>query len=221
MKALAEVHHRRLFFVLVPALVLLDQATKLWIRVGLPLDASGRPLTPVGVASRLPHRITVIPGFFDIVHVKNRGAAWGLMGGNDHRMLFFFVVTVAAFALILSYYRKLKPSDRLLAFSLSMIFAGAAGNFIDRMAFSEVTDFLDFYATGWAAPIARKIIGSSHWPAFNVADICIVVGVGFFAWHSLFIEGKEGADSGEAPPGSESTNDSGVETVPSGGAPTP
>lgn len=218
---MADIHHRRLFFVLVPLLVLLDQASKIWIRVGLPIDEAGRAITEQGVATRLPHRIGVIPGFFDIVHVENRGAAWGLMGGSSLRLWFFLVVTLAAFALILSYYRKLRPGQRLLAFSLCAIFAGAAGNFIDRMIYGQVTDFLDFYATGAAAPVVRKIIGSSHWPAFNVADICICVGVGLFAWHSLFIEGKEGPDPADEPDESESNNGSGVETVPSAGAPTP
>jgi signal peptidase II len=172
-------YYRRLFFILVPALVILDQITKAWIRVGLPMDDRGRA-----------PRIKVIEGFFNIVHAKNPGAAWGLLGTNDYRMIFFTVVTLVAFVLILGYYRQLTAGDRVLAVGLCSVFAGAAGNFIDRLLFREVTDFLQFYASGSLGVTIKDVFGSRYWPAFNVADICINVGVGLFIVHVLFIEPK-------------------------------
>ncbi len=133
------------------ALVLLfDQATKVYIDASMPLHDS----------------IAVIPGFFSITHVRNPGAAFGFLAGASplFRNIFFVGVTVAAILLILHYLRTSKAQDRLLAFSLSLILAGAVGNLIDRIRFGEVIDFLDVY------------VGSHHWPAFNVADSAISVG---------------------------------------------
>jgi signal peptidase II len=130
------------------------------------------------------------------VHAKNPGAAWGLFGEAEYRFVFFTVVTLAAFVLILGYFRQLTEHDRLLAVSLSSVFAGAGGNYIDRLLYREVTDFLQFYLPrsstvgGWLVDVFH----TSYWPAFNVADICINVGVALFIWHVLFIEGKRKSD---------------------------
>ena len=130
--------------------LLFDQATKVYIDASMPLHDS----------------IAVIPGFFSITHVRNPGAAFGFLAGASplFRNIFFVSVTVAAILLILHYLRTSKAQDRLLAFSLSLILAGAVGNLIDRIRFGEVIDFLDVY------------VGSHHWPAFNVADSAISVG---------------------------------------------
>lgn len=173
--------YKGLFFALVPALLILDQVTKAAIRVGLPIEATARR-----------PKIVVIPGFFNIVHAKNPGAAWGLFGTSEHRILFFSVVTLVAFVMILGYYRQLRVGDRLLAVALCSVFAGAAGNFADRLLYREVTDFLQFYVsqqTGLGSWL-KATFRTSYWPAFNVADICINVGVGLFIWHVLFIEGR-------------------------------
>ena len=172
-------YYRKVFFVLMPVLLVLDQVTKAIIRVQLPLEQG----------MRRP-KVVVIEGFFNIVHAKNPGAAWGIFGQSEHRMIFFTVVTLIAFVMILGYYRQLGPKDRLLAVSLSSIFAGAAGNFIDRLLYREVTDFLQFYLSGGVGEFIKDKFGTSYWPAFNVADICINVGVGLFIWHVLFIEGR-------------------------------
>ena len=179
-------HFRRLFFILVPVLILLDQATKAAIRVGLPLDSM-----PDGVRR---YKVVVIEGFFNIVHVKNPGAAWGILGEASltTRMLFFTTVTLLAFVMIVGYYRQLRSTDRLLAISLCCVFAGAAGNFMDRLYERVVTDFLQFYLSGAPGEWVANTLGTRYWPSFNVADICINVGVGLFIWHVLFIEGKHG-----------------------------
>ena len=173
-------YHRRIFFILVSSLFVLDQVTKASIRHWMP-PASTRP------------KKAVIDGFFNIVHAENTGAAWGILGESEHRMLFFTVVTLVAFVMILGYFRNLRPDDKLLAISLSAVFAGAAGNFADRLIFQKVTDFLHFYLSGGVGDFVADKLGTSYWPAFNVADICINVGVGLFIWHVLFIEGKREA----------------------------
>ncbi len=183
-------HHRNVFLTLVPILVVLDQVTKWLIRSRLPLEPG----------QRRP-KVVVIDNFFNIVHAKNPGAAWGLFGEAEYRMVFFTVVTLVAFVLILGYFRQLTAQDRLLAISLSSVFAGAAGNFIDRLLFREVTDFLQFYLPRDSTVGAWLVetVKTSYWPAFNVADICINVGVGLFIWHVIFIEGKrEAAAKAEA-----------------------
>jgi len=188
--------HYRLFAIFVPILVVLDQVTKYWIRETMNLGA----------------RREVIPGFFNLTHQENRGAAWGILADAEWRLPFFVVVTLIAFIVIIGYYRNLKDDEDLMAWSLLAIFAGALGNFIDRLSpRHSVTDFLDFYASGWAAPIVRKIIGHNHWPSFNVADSCITIGVVLFAYHAIVIElqaRRDGSAESPGPAASESESES-------------
>ena len=173
--------HTRLFAIVVTVSVITDQITKHLARD----------------AMKLRERIEVIPGFFNLTHQENPGAAWGILGTNEYRLVFFTLITLVAFVVIIGYFRKLRDDEHVLAWALSLIFSGAAGNFIDRMSPRHtVTDFLDFYASGAAAPLVRKVLGSAHWPAFNVADSCISVGVTLFVIHILFLEVRpESADS--------------------------
>ncbi len=138
------------FGVTAALVLLLDQATKIYIDASMPLHDS----------------FSVIPGLFSITHVRNPGAAFGFLAGASplFRNVFFVGVTLAAILLILHYVRTSKAEERLLTLSLSLILSGAVGNLIDRIRFGEVIDFLDVY------------IGSHHWPAFNVADSAISVG---------------------------------------------
>lgn len=130
--------------------ILLDQLTKAWIIATLPL-----------------HEVhVVIDGFFNIIHVRNPGAAFGFLAGAApmFRSIFFVAVTLAAILLILHYLRTVLGGEFPLIGSLALILAGAVGNLIDRIRFGEVVDFLDVY------------IGTYHWPAFNVADAAISTG---------------------------------------------
>ncbi|GAB4174310.1 MAG: signal peptidase II [Geothermobacteraceae bacterium] len=115
---------------------------------------------------RLYESVPVIDGLFNLTYVRNKGAAFGILADSDWRRPFFIVVTLVACAFILGYLRRLGNERRLAPLSLSLIFAGALGNLIDRVRFGEVIDFLDVY---WR---------QYHWPAFNVADSAITVGVG-------------------------------------------
>ena len=118
--------------------------------------------------------ITVIPGFFNLTYVRNRGAAFGMLAGvpGIWRSAFFIVVTVIAIAAIVLLIRK--TSERLLVAAFSLIAGGALGNLIDRIRYGEVVDFIDWY------------VRSHHWPTFNVADSAISVGVGLLVIDMLF-----------------------------------
>ncbi len=189
-----------------PTLVVVDQLTKIWIRSRAAAyvaeaEEAGRRAKP----TQWEH--TVIPDFFDLIYAKNPGAAWGLMANYEHRLVVFLVVSVVAFVVIGLYYRTLTDRDNWLAAALALILSGAIGNFIDRVRFGFVTDFLDFYV-GWEGSLKDFISSHSrtvHYPTFNVADIAIVVGVGIFLIHVLVIEtfrrppedGDEAEDDGD------------------------
>ncbi|MCF8111680.1 MAG: signal peptidase II [Desulfobacteraceae bacterium] len=124
----------------------------------------------------LYRHIEVIPGFFNIVHYRNPGGAFGLLASNSgfYLSLVFLAVTVAAMGLIIYLYSSLSPRNRLPVAGLALVFGGAAGNMIDRLRFGNVVDFIDVY------------IGKYHWPAFNIADSAISVGVIIFAGYVIF-----------------------------------
>src|SRR5882672_12847952 len=107
---------------------------------------------------------TVIPGFFDIVHARNRGAAFSMFADSTSAWRPFFLIgmSLAALVLVAGILRNASRLDRPTAIGLSLILGGALGNVFDRIVSGAVTDFLDFY------------IGDLHWPAFNVADSAIV-----------------------------------------------
>ena len=110
--------------------------------------------------------VTVIPGFFDLVNIRNRGAAFGFLNRSDIEWQFwlFFVATLLAVGSIFYIMRGLKERSPLLVTGLGCILGGALGNLTDRVRFRAVVDFLDFYWHDW------------HWPAFNIADTAICIG---------------------------------------------
>jgi signal peptidase II len=118
--------------------------------------------------------ITVIPGFFNLTHVRNRGAAFSLLSGAPaaFRSVFFITITLIAVAVIAVLIRK--AHERLLVVSFSLIASGAVGNVIDRIRYGEVVDFIHWY------------IRSYSWPSFNIADSAISVGVALLAIDMLF-----------------------------------
>jgi len=135
-----------------PALliVVLDQVSKLFVIRGL----------------RVHESVPVIEGFFNLVHVRNRGMAFGFMNRTHADFGFWLLVStsIIAIALLLFWFFRLKDGDTRITLGLSLILGGAVGNLIDRLRFREVVDFLDVFA------------GSYHWPAFNVADAAITTG---------------------------------------------
>lgn len=108
--------------------------------------------------------IPIIPGFFNLRHDRNTGAAFGVLAG--HRTL-LILITIAALAFIFAYYLRFRKS-RWMQVSLGFLLGGAIGNFIDRIRLGEVVDFLQF-------GIASKGL---FWPTFNVADVSVCIGAG-------------------------------------------
>jgi signal peptidase II len=140
-------------------------------------------LTKWLVVRRLPlaHDVSIIPGFFQLSHWENTGAAFSMFADSTSPwrtagLIAFSTLAVVVISLLLW---KHGPKLDATAIALSLILGGAFGNLWDRIAKGTVTDFLDFY------------IGLNHWPPFNVADSAIVVGSIFLAWTILF--GKQQA----------------------------
>ena len=127
--------------------------------------------------------VPVIDGFFSFTYVRNSGAAFGILHSapSYFRDPFFIAVPIIALFIIGFFYYKLPENQKLTASALSLILSGAVGNLIDRLRFGYVIDFLDFY------------VKTYHWPAFNVADSCIVVGVSILFVLSFFKENPLGS----------------------------
>ena len=132
--------------------------------------------------------ISIIPNLFQIVHVRNTGAAFGIGANADSSLVPILLNTgaIAVFIVVVIYALKSAVSDRLLQVGLHLILGGAIGNLLDRFRFGYVVDFLDAYV----------VIGSRehHWPAFNVADSAICIGIGLL----FFDMRKKPEESAEA-----------------------
>jgi len=139
----------RLLAIVSIVVLVLDQATKLYVDRNF----------------RLHESVTVVPDFFHFTYVRNKGAAFGIFADSAVRIPFFITISILAAVGILWYLRRLQGGQTLQVFSLSLIFAGAVGNLIDRVRLGEVIDFIDVH---WY---------QYHWPAFNIADSAITVGV--------------------------------------------
>ena len=142
---------------IVSSVVILDQFTK-WL---------------VMSTMRLHESIPIVSHLFSLTYIRNSGAAFGILAGSHSgfRLVFFAITSVLALALLGTIYVRLSPTDWLGQVSVAAIFGGAVGNLIDRVRFGAVIDFLDFSLLGY------------HWPAFNVADAAITVGVCFLIDH--------------------------------------
>ena len=121
--------------------------------------------------------IAVIDSLFNITHVRNTGGAFSLLASSSRtvRLPFFLLVSVIAVVVLLFFVRRVRPEQRLLLFALGVILGGALGNFVDRLVYGGVTDFLDFHWHGY------------YWPAFNVADSCITTGMLILLVYSLLV----------------------------------
>jgi signal peptidase II len=115
----------------------------------------------------------VVTPFFNLVLVYNSGAAFSFLAGAGGWQKWFFVVLALGISLWLLSLLRQHAGERLLPLALSLILGGAIGNVIDRLRFDAVVDFLDLHLAGY------------HWPAFNVADSAITVGVLLMLWHQI------------------------------------
>ena len=138
---------------LLPALVVivLDQLTKALVLARMDLHQS----------------IPVIEGFFDLTYVRNTGAAFGILAGSlaAYRVPLLLGVSVLALVVLFWFVRTVPVERWAVIAACGAVLGGAVGNMLDRLAYGEVIDFLDVY------------VGAYHWPAFNVADAAITVGV--------------------------------------------
>lgn len=144
----------RLLLITTTLSLVLDQLSKLYIDQTFKLYQS----------------LVVIENFFNITYIRNQGAAFGIFADSSFRVPFFIGIAVVAGVAILWAIHRLRDDQKLLCFGLSLIFSGAIGNLIDRIRLGEVIDFLDVH---WY---------QYHWPAFNVADSAICVGVALLLW---------------------------------------
>jgi signal peptidase II len=149
----------------VAAIVVVDQVTKAVVDRTMPLH----------------HSIPIIDGFFNLTYIRNTGAAFGIFSGSHEvfRLPFLIGVAILAIGFILMMLKRLRDGETGLTLALAFILGGAAGNLIDRILYGEVIDFLDVYWSHY------------HWPAFNVADSCITIGVGITLFYLIRAKGDD------------------------------
>jgi signal peptidase II len=139
-------------------ITVLDQVTKYVVRLTFAVGES-RP---------------VIHGFFDLTYVRNTGAAWGILGGQNASLTILSIVMLAA---ILCFRRSFLSDTWEHRVALGLMVGGIVGNLMDRLRLGWVTDFLDFHWSGY------------HWPSFNVADAAICIGVGIYILSAMWLAG--------------------------------
>lgn len=149
----------------VTAIVVVDQLTKAIVDRTLPLH----------------HSIPIIGGFFNLTYIRNTGAAFGIFSGSHEvfRLPFLIGVSILAIGFILIMLRRLRDRETGLTLALAFILGGAIGNLIDRILYGEVIDFLDVYWSRY------------HWPAFNVADSFITIGVAITLFYLIRAKGDD------------------------------
>ena len=138
-------------FVISSALIVIDQYTKFMVTLHIPLNYS----------------VKVVEGFFNLTHIRNSGVAFGIFSEQNSELkpyLLIFVSIIAIMAILVIFHQTGKDK-RMVQTGLVLVFSGAIGNLIDRVLHKEVIDFIDFF------------VENQHWPAFNVADSCITIGV--------------------------------------------
>lgn len=141
--------------------------------------------------------ITLIPGVLDITSVRNRGAAFGIMAHASEQARSWVLVGVSALAVVLLtvFFLKTRPREKLARVSAALVIGGAIGNLIDRVRVGEVVDFIDIHA------------GPYHWPAFNIADSAITIGICLFLWASWRDRHVETGEAHEPTTGTEPLSD--------------
>lgn len=152
----------------VPAVVLTDQVSKLWVTSTL------HPF----------QTLPIVPHFMNFILSRNTGMAFGLLNGLDFEYKTLLVTLLSVLALVAVAYFMLNShrQDRLVHFGLVLVLGGAVGNILDRVRLGYVVDFIDVYVRNY------------HWHTFNVADSAISVGVGLILLQSL----RSPGDAGEA-----------------------
>ena len=154
------------YLIAITTLVLIfDQLTKIYVHTHFSLGES----------------YTIINGYFDFTYVRNYGAAWGIFSESNEvfRKIFFLSIPPIAVGFIIYLLRSVENSDKFQITALSLIASGALGNYIDRIRFSYVIDFIDVHI--------KRIYS---YPVFNIADCAIVIGVMMMLYYIVFLEEK-------------------------------
>ena len=176
-KTFAEkLNNYRLLLISAAIVFVLDQITKTWIFNNLPLDSYFPP-----------DSITVIEGFFYIVHIGNEGAAWGILSGQG--TLLAAIALIALFG-IYKFRHTLELHRRPLQLAFGLLIGGIIGNLIDRLVHGHVIDFLDFhfpFNIPWVMPTGR-------YPSFNIADCGIVIGTLIYLYMSFKLGSETSPD---------------------------
>ena len=156
-----------LLFFVSGVLIVMDQYTKLMVSLHIPLNYS----------------VKVVEDFFNLTHIRNSGVAFGLFASqqSEYKALMFIAISTIAIIAILVIFHQTPKEKKMVQTGLILIFSGAIGNLIDRILHGEVIDFVDFF------------INRHHFPAFNIADSCITVGVIMMVIDLFF--GEAGPDS--------------------------
>ncbi len=155
----------KLVLVWLAIILISDQLTKFIVDQSMPLH----------------HSIPVIDDLFSLTYIRNTGAAFGIFAGSAaaFRLPFLIVFSLVAIGFVIVMLRRLPARETGLITALAFILGGAIGNLIDRVTYGEVIDFLDFYWWGY------------HWPAFNVADSFITMGVGITVFYLIKAKGQD------------------------------
>ena len=156
-------------FLITSITILLDQVTKYLVMKKMVLGQS----------------IPILDGFFNLTYVMNPGAAFGILASasENFRVPFFLGVSCLAIVAVLVFYFKGARDNLILQIGLSLVLGGAIGNLIDRVRFHEVVDFIEVYYKRF------------HWPAFNIADSAISIGVCFLILDMILTGTKTGTET--------------------------
>ena len=132
--------------------------------------------------------LEIIPGFLDLIYVRNSGIAFGLFaaGSNTLGVIALTALGMIALLMVLAYFWKTPESNRWVLSSLALILGGAIGNLADRALSGSVTDFIEVY------------VGRYHWPTFNAADSAISIGIVMMAIDALWLHRRETTPSVES-----------------------
>lgn len=155
-------------FVISSALIVIDQYTKFMVTLHIPLNYS----------------VKVVDGFFNLTHIRNSGVAFGIFSDQHSELkpyLLIFISIIAIMAILIIFHQTGK-NKKMAQTGLVLVFSGAIGNLIDRVLHKEVIDFIDFF------------IHNNHWPAFNIADSCITIGVMLMV-ADMFVSGETSSSS--------------------------
>ena len=164
---MSKVLYYRLFMI-AGVILVLDQITKILVQYSIPFESS----------YFAPDRVTIIEDFFYLVHIGNKGAAWGMFSEYSG------ILTLLSFAVLLfifCYRKQLELQRGTVQIAFGLLIGGILGNLIDRIRVGHVIDFIDIHLP-FTLPY---ILPYGRWPAFNIADSAIVVGMLFYLLLSL------------------------------------